>query len=1056
MARKVLVLSLVFLMIFSVSLWATKHAPLPNPPLADGSGYVLDYLITAPPPGAFRGTIESPYDHVIGYVYYDYQHNSTIPPMICNDYQATSGENGIHSTYMTTVLPEMTSNRFMYEAYKAPGGAWTTAASYTHGGKRAGYGHFAIFSDSREVAIFHYVNPGPDPAERRATLMVERTAPGFDDKKEFDIPDSCEGVDPEEFWQEGGMWPHGNVDGSNRIHVLIKTGTGSGTGGLGYIRCTPNGDYSLLTCAAPGITPRVLDGGWIDPDSDFIAEVDISEPTAYIVATDPGSNKVALVWQKWTETWPVPDDTSYQRTAGEIWYVESTNGGDDWVAGSSFDDFIDRDPYDSDNNCTKWRQGRDLYRAEMELAACYDVSGNLHVFFSGFKWDEPEDDYDVDDVKLFHWSKATEKICGSDTIRVQPIAGANWESEPGVFNLTLTKISGGVGIIPSLNQDYVYCLWTQFDSGLVSAAGYGVGELYVSVSTTHGATWDAPRNITNTPDNGCVADECDSDHWASLATRVDSFLHIAYVNDRDAGGIPMDEGTWTNSPYLYYKYPVWTITPLPRIDWMPAGFEMPNAIAVPNNGTVEDKEIVISGIGTTTLNVTGITGPAWITNITPSSFSILEGGCPNRVTFDINASAYSEEMLVGNINVVSDDGVGNNNINIPIHVVVSDVYVEPAFAAFYNNSFYLTESNVSNIGHQIDSASMTFDPAIMPDPDFGPVFDGSVIIGSDALAGSTHVARYLFNERYMLAETEMKAVNAGGVKTKIAKARCNPLDPLPPFHWKWWWLTVEYYDKIFYSGTINSMERFIKKWHVKIYKNPKPPWWDVSDVSTTNPAALAGIAVDIDCPSDTGNALNTPGFDESLNLLYQQGFGAGSEPNLFAGVAWHDPDDVDPINALITANDIYIYPNEGYDTDSLWSLMTNYSGFAVVDTSISRIADYNQVITGKQIAADLAVTDTIEMQFLIVASATGLDNLKNYVRAFKCGNANRDAAGAINLSDVIDMANDYFGTGAETFRFLADVNGDCALNLTDVINLAKYYFGKPIVIHCDCQEKWED
>jgi len=52
MARKVLVLSLVFLMIFSVSLWATKHAPLPNPPLADGSGYVLDYLITAPPPGS--------------------------------------------------------------------------------------------------------------------------------------------------------------------------------------------------------------------------------------------------------------------------------------------------------------------------------------------------------------------------------------------------------------------------------------------------------------------------------------------------------------------------------------------------------------------------------------------------------------------------------------------------------------------------------------------------------------------------------------------------------------------------------------------------------------------------------------------------------------------------------------------------------------------------------------------------------------------------------------------------------------------------------------------
>jgi len=227
MARKVLVLSLVLLFVFSISLWAKKQAPIPNPPLADGSNYVFNYLITTPAPGASRGTIESPYDFIVGNTWYDYQHNSTFPHQIFNDFQASSGQNGIHCTYMTLVLPEMTSNRFMYYNYKNPAtdSFYTEPYSYTHAARRAGYGALSCFLDSRGVMIHHYVNAGPDPDSRRSVIHVEKNSPGLHQFQEFDIPDSS-GAGWEDYSPEGGMWPHGEVDSSGHVHILMRNGAG--------------------------------------------------------------------------------------------------------------------------------------------------------------------------------------------------------------------------------------------------------------------------------------------------------------------------------------------------------------------------------------------------------------------------------------------------------------------------------------------------------------------------------------------------------------------------------------------------------------------------------------------------------------------------------------------------------------------------------------------------------------------------------------------------------------------------------------------------------------
>jgi len=135
----------------------------------------------------------------------------------------------------------------------------------------------------------------------------------------------------------------------------------------------------------------------------------------------------------------------------------------------------------------------------------------------------------------------------------------------------------------------------------------------------------------------------------------------------------------------------------------------------------------------------------------------------------------------------------------------------------------------------------------------------------------------------------------------------------------------------------------------------------------------------------------------------------------------------------------------------------NRTGFHIVDTAATpRTVDYNQVMVGKEIPADLVETDTIEIEFLIATSIYGLDSLKANVKMFRCGNANRDKDGKVNLDDVMYIANYKLKAGPEPFLFMSDVNGDCQVNTSDIIYLANHYFGKPgfETIYCDCQEEW--
>ncbi|GAG08796.1 unnamed protein product, partial [marine sediment metagenome] len=212
------------------------------------------------------------------------------------------------------------------------------------------------------------------------------------------------------------------------------------------------------------------------------------------------------------------------------------------------------------------------------------------------------------------------------------------------------------------SNNYLYVIWTQFDPDDFSAGGFSNGEIYASASTDGGNSWDVPINLTDTQTPDCSPGDCESDHWSSLAEQIDDNLHILYVNDRDAGGIAQDEGSFTENPVLYMKHPAWTPGDRPRIA---VDHHLYEEINVPDN-SFKDTSFQVENLGTAQLYVNVGSSASWIEITSDSSFSIPSGGNPVEVSVRLNGTLYSDVVLHDSIIVASNDSAGNAVIVIPV------------------------------------------------------------------------------------------------------------------------------------------------------------------------------------------------------------------------------------------------------------------------------------------------------------------------------------------------------------------------------------------------------
>jgi hypothetical protein len=1061
--RLTLFLAVALLVLFTVGMvWSAKQNPnltAPDRPIRGDESF--DYLITKAPtvfPTAFCGetTIHSPYDTVIGCTWYDYQHNSRIPRMNANDYQTiAAGGHGRHYSFMHQDVWGTGAKRYISVTYFDQDYGWETlpAPVITAQGNRAGYCGMNIFMDSRGVPYYHTTEAVyPNTDDGGTFVSVEPNSPGLLEFKDanywYDIPDSG-GTGFK------GMWPAADVDGDDQIHIVMNEGdTSPGPAWQGYVRCSEAEGGDTLFCQSPGlpVDTIVKETQYFDP----LNEVYVYDTSGVIGANltcSRVSDKIAIVYAALAET---EIDSSLYQVSNDVFYIESPNGGDNW--------FTYPDSMQMRRNCSNY-QVEDKMRCYGEVTGVYDFTDTLHVYWYTHYYDQEAAEIDINDVALWHFSEKTKRFCDGDTVYANKIhAISTEEAAAGAWNRLIAKITSGVGILEGDNKNYLYVTWTQFDTAKWNDAGNQTqGDIYTTVSTDQGMTWMVPVNVTNSTVDSCAAGDCASDHWGSMAERVDDSLYLQWIYDLDVGGVVQDEGEPTNNPVLVYAFAKDNI-PLEnkaRIGWTPSDFLVPY-IHCPPSGVVT-RNLTIENIGTAALGPISLSETAGWLDVSPTNIaSITAGGCPEKVTLTITGQG-SEEFYVDSIHVTSNDQAGNNDFYIRLHVVMSDVYVTKDDKTIDNPILWVGVSNVGNLGNQVDTSGYYLHQDVN-EPSL--LYDASVLLAftDDNTPVDSLVGRWIFNEHYLLPERDMVETDRAQLKTKIIDAEFNPTTPQAPLPWhhRWWFWTILTKDYMFYSASAtDDKEQYLTLRYIKMYYNPPPPWWpDVTAPPSITPHYL-GMGLDIDAPSDSGSD-NYPGSDESRRMAFIRGYGGGANENYRMGIAqrdtcfwdagatgpvyccWPDPNTVAadiPFAMHVLRNDSVVYPYGGYDDAVLYEWMSVPGNIIQTDTlGDTPETDYNIVTTGRVIpAGSFPPVDTHMVAYaLLITDRFEPDHLDSLVDMCMCGNANRDKA--VTIADVVYIVSYLFKGGAEPWLFMSDVDATGVCDIADAVYLVTYLF----------------
>ena len=363
-----------------------------------------------------------------------------------------------------------------------------------------GAGYPQIAVMSDNRAAIAYHSTQDTSIENYVMLAIDNFA-GFGIFQYFDVP---------ELLTIRCFWPYLSIDRNDVIHIVSAENP-------------PNaGDEQALSYT------NSVDAGstWT-----AIVAVDTLMTLSQNIVSSPVSNKSAIVYAH-----PMTYDTQWQN---DIYYIESQDGLTwDWRFGKI--------------NVTGYGAPDSLY-AYTDLDAIYDYNDNLHIIWNA-QWVADAGVYYK--TFLFHFDRDSGVIGEMDSTYDTWPAGCSF----GVWNRPVCKMS----MATCQSVAGMAAVYTKFDSSDCSAGGYANGEIYMQYSSDAGATWDTAVNLTNSPTPGCLPGSCESDHWASAANIIYEDIHIMYVEDKDAGGIPQTEGAVTDNFMRYLAV---------EGQWCPTGIE---------------------------------------------------------------------------------------------------------------------------------------------------------------------------------------------------------------------------------------------------------------------------------------------------------------------------------------------------------------------------------------------------------------------------------------------------------------------------------------------------
>lgn len=484
---------------------------------------------------------------VIGHTWYDHQQNYRMGRMI--DYNENIPFLFFGWTYMPDAPPNefvMFGRKYAYNTYSIESGIVATPKYSQTDDYFAGYVNIDVELQHPYITGHQRSAAGQDEPNRIYTYEMSL---GIDWIPPFTIPDSIATYATGMGNLYENLWPTIQVQlGTDTVvHIFAQSEIpGESVKALYYYRRVGNSwDYP----------PYIVDT--------------VSTISQEVVA-DRNSDKIALVWVanvvpsvEFDGCDTCSDNSLNSDYDNDLYYQISYDQGSYW---------------EPRENITKNRPGNVGYRPSADLTTLIDSQGELHIVVASLEWNGTlEQTTDLNACRLLHWSEDQGYF---RTIKVAEDLSVP-TCIPDKYNMWLAK--------PQLSEcnGNLYTTWVDFTGGATGdCASWGTdgsanGELYVAASSDDGLNWGEPFNLTNTPTPDCDPSSgynCASENWASMTRFAianqptddwsqavvidpdpahpylgDSYLDVQYVEDKDAGSIVWEEGSWQDNNLRWFR-----------------------------------------------------------------------------------------------------------------------------------------------------------------------------------------------------------------------------------------------------------------------------------------------------------------------------------------------------------------------------------------------------------------------------------------------------------------------------------------------------------------------
>ncbi len=499
----------------------------------------------------------------VGGTYYDYQQNGSMGRMIeTGPYPGFEGTSGVHFGWMYLDDPgDLGHNRsLVYNFYGADGsglgGAYPLLPDWY-----SGYANVDVTPDNRGL-IGGHIHSGNDDM---SLVLIDAFSGLMIFSLYAQVPDSL--ADYGQTYGDDSKWPKFfyQIGADTVLHIAALNDAGTFSYSLMYFRYVGyegegQWDYPPYIVDTVGVIGQDITGV---KQGDRVALTWFAHPPY----DQPGCDTCSATISPY-------DGYATGQMDNDLYVQISENQGITWQPRQ---------------NITRVPIGEAAWKAYCDASLLFDQSGNLHVVWGGSPWPaDPEldgtfeGDWQGVEARLFHWSENVpyiRTICDHDYF-------AGDSCGPPAWALNVAK--------PTISEcnNNLYVIWTQFNdipNGVendCAAWGYpdsywgaANGDLWVSISTDGGMFWSSQYNLTNSITPHCEAGNCQSDYWASMsrygrqiqpeedwstatvvdpsggASPTDYYLDIQFVNDLDAGGAVLYEGSWTYNPIKWFRMP---------------------------------------------------------------------------------------------------------------------------------------------------------------------------------------------------------------------------------------------------------------------------------------------------------------------------------------------------------------------------------------------------------------------------------------------------------------------------------------------------------------------